>query len=1333
MSDQQSATLATTGRARVNGLVTFDIDSPGDQDWFRITLIAGRDYQFDLFGANGGVFTLPDPLLNGIRDAAGSLIPGTRNDDVAPGVNTDSRVVYTPSVSGTYYIDVGAFGANIGSYALSVVDLSVPDVRNNDTTNAILTVGNAGVQGRIGVSGDSDWYRVDLVAGRVYRFEVNGFDSRLGTLGDPSINGIYFGGTLRPFTHDDDGGLGRDARLDFMASATGTHFIDVSAFGGQTGTFRLIARDITPADITGDIFTTATITVNAQPLVGRHDAPFDADWYRVSLTAGVTYRIELLGLATGQGTLLDPYLRSVRDAAGVAIDQTTSDDQGLGTNSLLTFTASTTGLHYLDVAEVFGGVGSYRVSVRTVRNADLPASEATSAAAVINGSVLGRVDSGGDVDWFRAGLVQGRTYRIELAGSDGDGPALFDPVLLGLFRPDGTLLDGTTNDDFGNTLNSQITFTAPGGQLYIAAGGFAAATGDYRLSVTDITIADLGADTRSLGRVVANGQTSSRIGLAEDEDWFRVGLVAGRVYAIEVNSDASSASPLADPQLIGLFDATGAAIANTANDDYGESLNSRAVFVPTATGTYFVGAGAFGSFTGDYIVSVADVTSVVDLEAASTATTRTVAVGGSATGAINSARDEDWFAVTLVGGTAYSIELRGLASGAGTLNDPRIMGIRDSLNRLIPGTPNEDDGGSTDARTVFRPDNGGTFYIAVAGAPSDEGTYRLSVEVTNIGNDVASTPQTTAVAFPDDTAYSGLINVLGDVDWVRVPVVFGTTYEFNLAGATSGNGTLADPVLLGLFDERGRAVSARLTPDVDGKEDRAVMGAEFTGNVFAAVRSGDFGTGSYLLQVDTLVGFDLVGPRLISTSPEDGAGAVGIFSNFTFTFSETVRAGIGDIVVKRAGLSDIVVPTTDPQVRLDGRTMTLDLAAPLPAGLNIRIELEAGAVRDVAGNQSLAVTGAAALDFTTTTSANGRWTIMVYIAGDNDLETFAVKDLNEMEEIAGLQGLGVNVVVLTDRSPGFATDSGNWSDTRFGRIIPDSNTAVAGSLSSIGTSVGELNMGDPANLTTFINNAAALAPADQYALVIWNHGGGLSGAAWDDSSRGDFLSVKEIRDAVDASSITKFDLIGFDACQMAIADMAFAVRELCDVFVGSQMDEPGDGWAYDDILAQLKANPTMTESQLAQAIVTTYGNFYAGQPNITLSALTTSLLDELAVALNNFVAVALASPLLSDRVFLSTSQNTALRFPNVDGSAADLVDYMEEVMRFCSGPAIDAAAAAVIDAVRDAVFATTGSVPDAEGLSINLPRGATQPDYTATNYSFLANDVPLWRSFLDLF
>jgi len=60
---------------------------------------------------------------------------------------------------------------------------------------------------------------------------------------------------------------------------------------------------------------------------------------------------------------------------------------------------------------------------------------------------------------------------------------------------------------------------------------------------------------------------------------------------------------------------------------------------------------------------------------------------------------------------------------------------------------------------------------------------------------------------------------------------------------------------------------------------------------------------------------------------------------------------------------------------------------------------------------------------------------------------------------------------------------------------------------------------------------------------------------------------------------------------------------------------------------------------------------------------------------------------------------------------------------------IDSAAAGVIDAVRDAVFARTGTVAEAEGLSINLPT-TVQPTYTPANFSFL-NQVA-WDDFLAL-
>jgi hypothetical protein len=50
-------------------------------------------------------------------------------------------------------------------------------------------------------------------------------------------------------------------------------------------------------------------------------------------------------------------------------------------------------------------------------------------------------------------------------------------------------------------------------------------------------------------------------------------------------------------------------------------------------------------------------------------TTGTVAVGGSATGTINPAGEEDWFRVTLTAGTHYRFNENGSPSGGGTLSD----------------------------------------------------------------------------------------------------------------------------------------------------------------------------------------------------------------------------------------------------------------------------------------------------------------------------------------------------------------------------------------------------------------------------------------------------------------------------------------------------------------------------------------------------------------------------------------------------------------------------------------------------------------------------------------
>ena len=112
----------------------------------------------------------------------------------------------------------------------------------------------------------------------------------------------------------------------------------------------------------------------------------------------------------------------------------------------------------------------------------------------------------------------------------------------------------------------------------------------------------------------------------------------------------------------------------------------------------------------------------------STATTGTVSVGGSARGDIETEGDRDWFAVSLVAGTDYQIDLKGQPTRSGTLRDPYLRGVHDSDGDLIDRTDDDDgDYNNLNSRVEYGAGgNNGVIYIEVGGVDST-GTYTLSV------------------------------------------------------------------------------------------------------------------------------------------------------------------------------------------------------------------------------------------------------------------------------------------------------------------------------------------------------------------------------------------------------------------------------------------------------------------------------------------------------------------------------------------------------------------------------------------------------------------------------
>ncbi len=164
-ADSLTDTSRPFGSLALGASRTGDIETSGDSDWFRTTLTAGVQYSFDLIGAGSGAGTLADPVLS-LYSATGALL--VSNDD--NGTSLESRVTFTPTTSGFYYVAANGYLSNLGTYSLSAV--SGPFTNGND----VVTLSTPNSAWRA-LSGD------DNVAGSA------GADTIQGDAGLDTING----------------------------------------------------------------------------------------------------------------------------------------------------------------------------------------------------------------------------------------------------------------------------------------------------------------------------------------------------------------------------------------------------------------------------------------------------------------------------------------------------------------------------------------------------------------------------------------------------------------------------------------------------------------------------------------------------------------------------------------------------------------------------------------------------------------------------------------------------------------------------------------------------------------------------------------------------------------------------------------------------------------------------------------------------------------------------------------------------------------------------------------------------------------------------------------
>ncbi|MCA9994160.1 MAG: hypothetical protein KDE56_00350 [Anaerolineales bacterium] len=400
-----------------------------------------------------------------------------------------------------------------------------------------------------------------------------------------------------------------------------------------------------------------------------------------------------------------------------------------------------------------------------------------------------------------------------------------------------------------------------------------------------------------------------------------------------------------------------------------------------------------------------------------------------------------------------------------------------------------------------------------------------------------------------------------------------------------------------------------------------------------------------------------------------------------------------------------------------------------------------------------------------------KWTFMVYMAGDNgrifddgmrlmaDLQAYGWRDLKEMSAV----GSTADVAVVAQYD---TLDEQQYTP----RFYIDGKSETG----RLEQTIAPVNTGDPKNLTDFIVWAETNYPAEQYALVLWNHGTGWKeddiyaryrDARQEDSKRSmdkrekmlrralflptagqimsvqddevraicfddtslDFLDNQQMVQAIkDAEKQTKqrLSVLGMDACLMGMVEVAYAVRGCADFMVGSQEVELASGWPYEKILAQLAGEPKMSPRALSQHIVTAFGEHYTTQSRSgggknTQSAINLGVMDETFAQLRHLSAK-VATVYNKDIYARDAVTRAKQRVQSFDD--ADYVDlrHLATLLRdeYAGGEGIAELADGVVTHLANGTEAAPiagnfrgSGRPNAHGLSIYLPGTGLSPFY----------------------
>lgn len=240
------------------------------------------------------------------------------------------------------------------------------------------------------------------------------------------------------------------------------------------------------------------------------------------------------------------------------------------------------------------------------------------------------------------------------------------------------------------------------------------------------------------------------------------------------------------------------------------------------------------------------------------------------------------------------------------------------------------------------------------------------------------------------------------------------------------------------------------------------------------------------------------------------------------------------------------------------------------------------------------------------------WTVLVYMAADNDLSSFAVENIIQME--SAVQAENLKLVVQVDLP--------ELGAKRY--LIQENQSPGIGS--SVLQNLGTIDSGDPMQLQDFIRWGFGRYPSQHKMLIIWSHAD-----SWykspkyiaPDQDSGNVIGVANGELASALSAGPKLDILLFDACSMQSIEIVHTLRHYADIIVGSADQVPVQGFPYSEIVPVLAGNPELLAAKLPKLYTDSYLPGSANNPSnyyytTTCSAVKTDKADDFYQAFKDF-------------------------------------------------------------------------------------------------------------------